>query len=56
MNKRCYLLIALFIILLFGFLILENSKVTTYSEDYEIKLEASRLTAQCFEKMIEISL
>lgn len=51
MNKRCYLLIALFIILLSGFLILENSKVTTYSEDYEMKIEASKLTAQCFEKI-----
>lgn len=51
MNKKCYLLITLFVILLSGFLILENSKVTTYSMDYEIKLEASKLTAKCFEKI-----
>lgn len=51
MNKKYYLLITLFIILLSGFLILENSKITIYSEDYEVKLEASKLTAQCFEKI-----
>ncbi len=56
MNKKYCLLIALFIILLSGFLILENSKVTTYSEDYEIKLEASRLTAQCFEKIKQLKI
>jgi poly-gamma-glutamate system protein len=51
MNKKYYLLVTLFIILLSGFLILENSKITTYSEDYEIKIESSKLTAKCFEKI-----
>jgi poly-gamma-glutamate system protein len=51
MDKKYHLLIILFIILLFGFFILENSKVSKLSEDYEIKFEASKLTVQCFEKI-----
>lgn len=48
MDKKYHLLFTLLIILLFGFLILENNKISIYSEDYGVKLEASELTAQCF--------
>ncbi len=51
MDKKYHLLIILFIILLFGFFILETSKVSKLSEDYEIKFEASEFTIQCFEKI-----
>ncbi|MDD4780428.1 MAG: poly-gamma-glutamate system protein [Tissierellia bacterium] len=51
MKKKYFLLIALFINLLIGYILLENRKVTTYTEDYEIKLEASKLTARCLEEI-----
>lgn len=51
MDKKYHLLIILFIILLFGFFILEYSKVSTFAEDYDLKFEASELTAQCFENI-----
>lgn len=56
MRKKYYLLIILFIFLMSGYFILENSKVIIYTKDYEIKLEASKLTAKCFEEIKKLKI